>query len=104
MVSRSDALAYCRWLSKIAVKTYNLPTQEQWEKAAYGTDGRKYPWGTGEPNRTLCNIEHWIENTSPVGQFSPSGDGPRFDNAYGLTDGVRKALLIDSAKTNLFRQ
>jgi formylglycine-generating enzyme required for sulfatase activity len=65
-----------------------LPTREEWEKAARGTDARGYPWGNSEPNRRLCNIEHWFEGTTPVGQFSPAGDGPKFDNAHGCTDMV----------------
>jgi formylglycine-generating enzyme required for sulfatase activity len=87
-VSKADALAYCRWLSEVTGWTYDLPTREQWEKAAFGTDARKYPWGNSEPNPTLCNIGQWFDDTTPVGQFSPAGDGPQFDNAFGCADMV----------------
>lgn len=44
-VSWYEALAYCQWLSQQTGRTYSLPSEAQWEKAARGPNGRIYPWG-----------------------------------------------------------
>ncbi len=71
-----DAIAFCKWLSEIAGKTYRLPTEAQWEKAAHGADTRAYPWGS-RFDRNKCNtLEGGLRSTTPIGLFSPDGDSP----------------------------
>jgi formylglycine-generating enzyme required for sulfatase activity len=75
-VSRHEAHAFCNWLSKASGLPYRLPTEDEWEKAARGTDSRIYPWGNSfDP--TLCNMrQNSLELTTPIGQYSPGGDSP----------------------------
>jgi len=75
-----DAVAYCQWLTEKSIRTYRLPTEAEWEKAARGTDGRIYPWGN-QWDEKLCNTsEGGKGGTTPVGAY-PDGASP-----YGLLD------------------
>jgi len=73
-VSWDDAQAFCGWAG------LRLPTEQQWEKAARGVDGRAYPWGNQPPSGDLCNFNNIVGGTTPVGQY-PKGASP-----YGLLD------------------
>jgi formylglycine-generating enzyme required for sulfatase activity len=74
-LTRADAEAFCTWLSEQLGRLVRLPTGDEWEAAARGTDGRPYPWGeTFDPDRCACAEAGWGW-TVPV-DAHPAGAGP----------------------------
>jgi formylglycine-generating enzyme required for sulfatase activity len=79
-VSWEDALAFCNWFSQRVIEAgerlrVGLPTEAEWELAARGEQGRRYPWGNGKPNEQLANFGLNVGDTTPVGSY-PEGSTP----------------------------
>jgi formylglycine-generating enzyme required for sulfatase activity len=62
-VDWQQAQTYCNWMDG------RLPTEAEWERAARGNEGNKYPWGTHDPECTLLNMEGCIGATSIVTKY-----------------------------------
>jgi formylglycine-generating enzyme required for sulfatase activity len=77
-----DATIYAAWLSKLTGQDWYVPSEVEWEKAARGTDGRRYPWGNDwDPDRAHVGKKH-RQGTAPIGSY------PRGASPYGCQDMV----------------
>lgn len=94
-VSWLGAEAYCKWVGK------RLPTEAEWEKAARGTDGRKYPWGNDE-----ISCEHAVYNETDSlynGETQPIGIREKGVSPYGCYDMAGNISEWTSDKFDYYR-
>lgn len=115
-VSWDDSLVFCRWLSEKTNVQITLPTEQQWQRAAQGDDGRVYPWGNtfdaaccnssiaGTSNRTLP-VTQYAQGISPYGVMDMIGNVWEWtlstyqDQIINLIDGI----TVEPSKIRVLR-
>jgi len=81
-VSWFEAVTFCLWLSDVTDEKIMLPTEEQWQYAAQGDDGRDYPWGNNwDWERCNNSVRYESECTTPVTYYEGKGD-----SYFGVVD------------------
>jgi formylglycine-generating enzyme required for sulfatase activity len=80
LVSHTDATAFAAWLSVKTGENWRLPTEAEWEKAARGIYGRRFPWGDAFDPARLNSHDEGPFDTTAAGEIL-SGVSP-----YGMLD------------------
>src|SRR5919199_2762634 len=108
-VTLADAEAYCGWASGRLGRHVRLPTGDEWEALARGTDARPWPWGdVFEESRCACAESAWgwtvpvtahPDGASPFGAEDLAGNvwewvSDRTPDGWGV---VRGGSYLDTA-------
>jgi formylglycine-generating enzyme required for sulfatase activity len=79
-VDWQDANGYCQWAGR------RLPTEAEWERAARGTDERKYPWGNEPPTSEHARFAQKYGNAVYKDGVARVGSHPKGASPFGIQD------------------
>lgn len=89
LVSQRDAAQYCAWWGRKHRGAGRLPTEEEWERAARGDKGQRYPWGNELQPALLNASESDLQRSTPVSAYvggaSPYGAVGMAGNVFEWT-------------------
>lgn len=86
-ISWYEAMAFCSWLSDRLGRNVSLPTEQQWERAARGVEGREFPWsGDWDPRKVNANDGMRLRRTSLVGLYHSGATVIEGLNSWSVED------------------
>lgn len=122
MIDWYGAKAYAEWYARKSNRPWRLPEELEWEKAACGVDGRRYPWGDGfdptwgnmrisTPNNPKpTSIRDYPIDESPYGMRHAAGNmcdwtnTPYTEQGPNIIDGrFEKTTNSNESETYVFR-